>query len=209
MRRLWAIWLVCLALPAQAGDRAGAFDYYILALSWNAAWCAVTGDARGADQCDPRHDIGFVLHGLWPQRERGWPRDCDTDARAPSRTQADAMADIMGSGGLAQYQWRKHGRCSGLGAPDYFALARAAYGQIRQPALLTQVREPLRLDPSVIEAAFVAANPGLDPAAVVVTCRDGMIDEVRVCLTKALTPRACSAEVARDCRGRAILTPMR
>jgi ribonuclease T2 len=32
-----------------------------------------------------------------------------------------------------------------------------------------------------------------------VTCRDGFVQEVRICLTKALVPRYCGADVARDC----------
>ena len=55
------LWLF-LALPALAdGERAGDFDYYVLSLGWSPTWCALTGDARGDDQCDPRHDYGFTL----------------------------------------------------------------------------------------------------------------------------------------------------
>ena len=39
-----------LALPTVAtGDVAGDFDYYVLSLSWSPNWCAITGDARGAE----------------------------------------------------------------------------------------------------------------------------------------------------------------
>ena len=83
-------------------------------------------DAPGG-QCDPDRDLGFTLHGLWPQRDSGgWPEYCETEARDPTRRETAAMADIMGSGGLAWYQWKKHGRCSGLPARGYYALARAA-----------------------------------------------------------------------------------
>ncbi|MEM1163843.1 MAG: ribonuclease T, partial [Pseudomonadota bacterium] len=44
--------------------RADDFTHYVLALSWNASWCAIEGDSRNADQCDPRHELGFTLHGL-------------------------------------------------------------------------------------------------------------------------------------------------
>ena len=102
------------AAPAVAQDRAGEFDYYVLALSWSPSWCATQGRGRDEPQCEPRRRTGFVVHGLWPQYERGWPDHCATDERDPSRRESQAMADVMGSGGLAWYQWQKHGRCSGL-----------------------------------------------------------------------------------------------
>jgi ribonuclease T2 len=52
----------------------------------------------------------------------------------------------------------------------------------------------------VVEDAFLEANPGLARDMVTVTCRDGYVQEVRLCLTRALAFRACGADVARDCR---------
>ncbi len=195
---------------ALAEDRAGAFDYYVLALSWNASWCAAEGDARGADQCDPRHDHGFLLHGLWPQTEEGWPEFCRGGGRDPSRRQTRAVADLYGSSGLAWHQWKKHGRCTGLSARDYFRLAREAYGRVRRPREIRALEVPVRLDPDVVEAAFLEANQWLDEDAVIVTCRDGLIREVRICLDRGLAPRACSASVRGTCRrDTALLPPMR
>jgi ribonuclease T2 len=176
-----AVWL---AAPAEA------FDYWLVALSWSPSWCAADGGPE-AEQCAPERDLGFVLHGLWPQFEEGWPQDCATPHRDPSRRETAAMADVMGSGGLAWRQWRKHGTCSGMAPEDYFALARLAFGRVAAPPL------DRRLPAADVEAAFVAANPGFAPEAVVATCRDGLLREVRLCLTRRLTPRACGADVAR------------
>ena len=182
------------ALPVRAAD----FDYYLLALSWSPAWCAEGDRAGEAEQCD--RDLGFILHGLWPQYEDGWPEFCTTGQRDPSRRQTAAMADIMGSGGLAWHQWRKHGRCTGLSAEDYFAIARFAYGLTTLPDL------PPRASAAGIEAAFVATNPGLSPEDLIVTCRDGVLREVRICLTTDLAPRPCGADVERGaCRIRGTL----
>ncbi|HUS52435.1 MAG TPA: ribonuclease T2 [Thermohalobaculum sp.] len=194
-----------LAMPGTlgAGGRAGEFDYYVLALSWNAAWCASTGDARGNAKCAPGGNTGFVVHGLWPQHEYGWPQDCTTSQRDPSRAETAAMADIMGSSGLAWYEWKKHGRCSGLAPAAYFALIRESWQMIERPPILRRINKPIRLAPQVIEQAFIEANPelspGLKPSGVTVTCKDRMISEVRICLTKSLVPRACSGSTARDC----------
>ena len=120
--RALLIWLM-LALPAMAQDRSGEFDYYVLSLSWSPNWCALEGDARGSDQCDARHDHGWILHGLWPQYHRGYPEYCNTTERPPSRAMTRDMADIMGTSGLAWHQWKKHGVCSGLSASAYYALS--------------------------------------------------------------------------------------
>lgn len=203
VRLAFALALIALGLTAPkhggAADEAGDFDYYVLALSWNAAWCEAEGAGRGAPQCDPAHDIGFTLHGLWPQHERGWPEFCRTRARDPSRSETRAMADIMGSGGLAWHQWKKHGRCSGLSAEDFFALARDAWEMIERPDVLRRVTTPLRLPPRVIENAFIEANPGLRSNGITVTCKDRRFREIRICLTKGLVPRPCSGSVAKDC----------
>lgn len=182
------------------GDRAGEFDYYILSLGWSPSWCALTGDARQDDQCDSRHDFSFTLHGLWPQHEFGWPSDCYSRFAAPSRAQTAAMADIMGSAGLAWHEWKKHGRCSGLSAADYFDLARRAYGTITLPPVLTALNRDLRLPVSVVEAAFLEVNTGLTPSMITITCDQGHIQEARICLTKALEFRPCGQDAARDCR---------
>lgn len=202
--RLIAIATLALTLSSAVlhadEEPAGDFDYYVMSLSWSANWCALEGDARGEDQCDPRHNYTFTLHGLWPQNERGWPSYCQTGARDPSRGQSAAMADIMGSGGLAWYQWKKHGRCSGLTAQDYFATARRAYDSITIPPVFAKLNRSVKVPASVIEDAFLQTNPKLTAGMITITCDRGMIQEARICLTKDLEPRACSRDVARDCR---------
>lgn len=178
-----ALTLALLAAPALAQDEAGRFDYYVLSLSWSPSWCLAEGDARNADQCDPGRRKSFVVHGLWPQYERGWPEDCRTSARDPSRRETRAMGDIMGSSGLAWYQWKKHGRCTGLAAQDYFALTRAAASAITIPAPLEKLGRDVSLPANVVEDAFIEANPDLTRDGITVTCRDRALQEVRICLT--------------------------
>lgn len=211
MRRLaptlaLALALLLLARPAAA-DAPGEFAYYVLALSWSPAWCLAEGDARGAAQCAPERDTGFILHGLWPQHADGWPEYCPTDARDPTPAEAAAMADIMASDGLARHAWRKHGRCSGLGPSDYYALSRRAYRAIRRPAILRRVDEAVRLAPQAIAEAFLETNPALSPESMTVTCRDGLFREVRVCLAKDLAPRRCTGPAARGCPVAEMLFP--
>lgn len=196
-----ALAVACLTSPALAeGERAGDFDYYVLSLSWSSAWCALEGDARRDPQCDGGQGLTWVLHGLWPQHEEGWPSYCRTRERDPTRAETAAMADVMGGAGLAFYQWKKHGRCSGLDPAGYFATARRALDSITLPPVFGQVTRDLTLPASVVEDAFLDANPGLAPDQITVTCKAGLVQEVRICLTKDLDPRRCAADTIRDCR---------
>ena len=191
--------LFLLASPASAQDQAGTFDYYVMSLSWSANWCALEGDARQSPQCDSTTENGWILHGLWPQYERGYPANCRTSLRPPSRSQTSEMADIMGTSGLAWHQWNKHGVCSGLKSADYYALSREAYGRINRPEVFRKLSKTVTLRASLIEQAFVNDNVGLSPDGVTVTCKSGYIQEARICLTRDLELRTCGHDVIRDC----------
>ena len=110
------------------------------------------------------------------------------------------MADIMGTSGLAWYQWKKHGACSGLSATDFYALSRKAYGRITRPEVFRKLQETVKLPASVVEEAFLKANPQLKPDMLTIICRAGHIQEARICLSKDLTPVPCGRDVIRDCR---------
>jgi ribonuclease T2 len=207
-------WLAILLLTATHagadGEAAGRFDYYVLSLSWSPSWCATEGRDRHSPQCERNSDFGWVLHGLWPQYERGWPSYCRTDAANPSRTDTAAMADIMGSAGQAWYQWRKHGRCSGLTAKAYFAMARKAYAAVTLPKAFRTLPKPVKLPAALVEEAFLQANPGWRPDMLTITCKAGRIQEARLCLTRDLKPRNCGDDVVHDCDSRdALLEPIR
>lgn len=196
-------------LPLRA-DTAGDFDYYVMALSWTPNWCEDEGDARRDTRCVPGAGRGWALHGLWPQYEKGWPSYCRTAERDPTRAESAAMGQIMGSAGLAWHQWQKHGRCSGLSARDYYITSARALGKITLPEVFDKVTKPLKLDALVVEAAFLEANRDLRRDMITVTCKSGAVQEVRVCLTRDLTPRRCGADVIRDCTLKdATLAPIR
>lgn len=202
MRALLPLFLCLFLLPLPAGaqsHRSGAFDYYVLALSWSPTWCALEGDARGAAQCDAAANTGWVLHGLWPQYHRGWPEHCQSAHAPPTRGMTRAMEDIMGSAGLAWYQWEKHGACSGLPAAAYYALSREAFNRLNRPEVFRKLAKPVKLPAKVVEEAFLKANPGLTPDMLTITCRAGRVQEARLCLSRDLIPVPCGADVVRDC----------
>ena len=198
--RYFLLVLSMLAAPAWGkGERAGDFDYYVLALSWSPNWCLREGDERGSPQCEADADFGWVLHGLWPQFEKGWPSYCPTSNRNPSRRMTNDMADIMGTSGLAWHQWNKHGVCSGLSAADYYELSRKAFGQIIRPEVFRKLSKPVTLPAALVEEAFLKENTSLEADGLTVTCKGRDIQEVRICLNKDLSPRLCGRDVVRDC----------
>lgn len=201
MRKLLLATALVLSSPAHAQDeRAGDFDYYVLALSWSANWCAQEGDDRNDPQCEAGRGATWVVHGLWPQHETGWPSYCRTVERDPSRGETAAMADVFGGAGQAFYQWKKHGRCAGLSAADYYDTARRAFGSITLPPVFKALSKDVRLPAAVVEEAFIEANPGMARDQITITCSEGRIQEARICLTRDLAPRRCGDDVIRDCR---------
>lgn len=199
LRRCLMGWVIWLPGAAVADGTSGVFDYYVLSLSWSPNWCAIEGDARGSDQCDARHDHGWILHGLWPQYHRGWPSHCPTSQSPPSRNMTAGMADIMGTSGLAWHQWNKHGTCSGLSASDYFETSRRAYNAVVRPEIFRRLDREVSLPASVVEEAWLQDNANISADAITITCRDGYIQEARICLSKDLTPVPCGADVIKDC----------
>ncbi|MEE9427603.1 MAG: ribonuclease T2 [Paracoccaceae bacterium] len=198
MRALLALLLMS-RLAAAEGEPAGDFDYFVLSLSWSPNWCALEGDDRNSPQCST-NGFGWVLHGLWPQYEQGWPSYCRTDKSDPSRRQTKDMAPIMGSSGSAWYQWKKHGRCSGLSSEDFYSLALGVYLSVNRPAVFRNLENPVKLPANVVEQAFLAANPDLTADMITITCKQARIQEARICYGKDLNPRICGSDVVRDCQ---------
>ena len=77
---------------ASAQDRRqnapGEFDFYVLSLSWSPSFCAAAEErgnsGRSQAQCGER-PFSFVVHGLWPQYDRGFPEYCKRPSPRPRR----------------------------------------------------------------------------------------------------------------------------
>src|SRR5215510_3463080 len=61
----------------QPRGQPGAFDYYLLSLSWSPEYCAGPGGENDHRQCREGRRYGFVVHGLWPEYENGYPQFCE------------------------------------------------------------------------------------------------------------------------------------
>ncbi|WP_305987282.1 ribonuclease T [Roseibium sp. MMSF_3544] len=193
------------AVPSSA-DQPGEFDFYVLALSWSPTYCKQEGADANRHQCDIRKPFRFVVHGLWPQYERGYPQSCDGPRRIEKRIAID-MEDIMPSHGLVFHQWRKHGTCSGLEPDEYFDLTREAFERVAIPGAFAKLDKRSKAAPETVEKAFRLANPGLENDAMAVTCSRGELEEVRICLTKDLEFRSCENLDRSGCRADSLSVP--
>lgn len=203
--------LIALAGPASAQGRherggvPGEFDFYVLALSWSPGFCDLEGDGRShaREQCAAGANLGFVVHGLWPQNERGYPTECGPAGRTPSRIAMEQAAGLFPSEGLARHEWRRHGTCSGSSPSDYFADVRRAREKIMIPPALQKSGRDQSWTAIDLERAFVAANPGLRTDMMSVACKRGVLQEVRICFSKDLRSFRTCEEVDRSgCRAR-------
>jgi ribonuclease T2 len=143
---------------AAAGEP-GEFDYYLLSLSWSPAFCL---SSPGSPECNGPRRYGFIVHGLWPQYEQGWPERCGAPSLVPDSV-VESIADIMPARGLVYHEWSAHGTCSGLSPAAFFGLVRRAYAELSVPPQLANAHEPIEQTPGAIAAAFLHANPQLPP----------------------------------------------
>ena len=189
----------------------GEFDFYVLSLSWSPSFCAEAAE-RGNNsrsqeiQCGGR-PFSFVMHGLWPQYERGFPDYCQRPSPRLNRNIVSSMLDLMPAPGLIFNEWDKHGTCSGLGARAYFETVRKARAAVKIPEDFLQLSEPKTVAPDDIEEAFIKVNPGLSHSAIAVTCDKTRLSEVRICMSKDLQFRACEEIDRRACRRDQVTMP--
>lgn len=187
--------------PAATGE----FDFYVLALSWSAGFCELREGAN--KQCEPGSKLGFVVHGLWPQYEHGFPTNCGGSPTV-SRIALDRAKGVYPDDGLARYEWRKHGTCTGLSPGDYFEQVARARELVAIPKSFESVASDQKLATVDVERAFIEANPRLRPGMMSVACERDLLQEVRICLSKDLREfRACPEVARRSCHTREIRVP--
>lgn len=196
------------AAPRRSATAPGNFDFYVLALSWSPGFCATGGESKARQQCASGSGLGFVVHGLWPQYRHGYPSDCGNYGRSPSRQALDSAEGVYPDRGLARYEWTKHGTCTGQSPTDYFADVRRAREAVAIPPGFAAPGGDQTWAPIDVARAFAAANPGLRVDEMAVTCRGGVFEEVRLCMSKDLRGYVPCPEVARGaCRTRVMSVP--
>jgi len=214
-----AVVLAVAALPAPISAQYGgrndaAFDFYVLSLSWSPSYCAASQErsnrrdwlSRGQGQCGAR-PYSFVVHGLWPQYEKGFPEFCQMPPPRLDHTIVSSMLDMMPSPRLIFHEWDRHGTCSGLSPRAYFDTIRKARAAVNIPEEYLDLKSAREVTRDELEEAFVKANPGLSRAAIAVTCSSRRLDEVRICLSKDLRFRDCGNIDQRACRRDKLVMP--
>src|SRR6516165_6162279 len=184
----------------------GQFDYYVLSLSWSPSFCeTATGSARRT-QCGPR-PFSFVVHGLWPQYEQGFPESCEVPAPRLNRNIMRSMLDLMPAPGLIFHEWDQHGTCSGLPPREYFDLIRRAREKVRIPEQYSNPTIALNVSPQQVADAFIGINEGLSATGISIDCSRRRLREVRICMTRDLQFRDCSPSAQRTCRSDQLVMP--
>jgi ribonuclease T2 len=167
-----------LAAPAPAGAGAAASasmeEQYVLALSWQPAFCERRQDKpecrnRTSERPDAR---AFSLHGLWPQPigraycgvsapERAHSESGDwarlPDLRLAPATRSALETRMPGTRShLERHEWLKHGTCYGSDPDRYFSDAMALLDQLNGSAVQDLIESNLgrRLRAEEVRAAF-------------------------------------------------------
>jgi ribonuclease T2 len=189
----------------------GQFDYYVLVLSWSPSFCAANAErspARAAHdpQCGTR-PFSFVVHGLWPQYERGFPEFCQMPPPRLNRGIVSSMLDLMPAPGLIFHEWDRHGTCAGVSPSAYFENIRRARAAVKIPAEFLDIQSVKTVTPDEVQEAFVKANPGLARDGMSISCGSRRLDEVRICMTRDFQFRDCAENARRSCRRDKLVMP--
>ncbi|MER2514009.1 MAG: ribonuclease T [Nitrosomonas ureae] len=111
-------------------NTAGQADSYVLALSWQPAFCETKPDKPECEITDPNayHAKHFALHGLWPNKKncnknyafcgivkKKKDEFCDyPEIQLDSASQAslaEVMPSVIAGSCLERHEWHKHGSC--------------------------------------------------------------------------------------------------
>ena len=198
--------LVFGAALLSACDDSPAVTHYVLALSWQPAFCesnAKRSECRTLDSGDfaARH---LAVHGLWPNDRPGaGPTYCgvDEDTRAldtpkswcqlpepemSGKTRAHLAQTMPGAlSCLDRHEWIKHGTCAGIGAERYFGetLRLAAAVQETPFAEAISANVGRRVTPQQLIQAFEASFGAGAAKALTLVCSDrGDLTEIRIAL---------------------------
>src|SRR3569833_964069 len=159
---------IAFAAPGAAQDRRqnepGKFDYYVLSLSWSPSYCEAAAERapnRAPDQQCAARPFAFVVHGLWPQYERGFPSYCQVPAPRLDRGLVGGVLDLMPSPRLVFHEWDRHGTCSGQTAHAYFEAMRKARAVVKIPDDYLALAQTRTVSAAEVTAAFIKASPSL------------------------------------------------
>lgn len=170
------------------------FDYYVLALSWSPDYCATSG-YDDPQQCSIGKKLGFVLHGLWPQNNKGYPSNCSTE-KMTAEVKAQ-FPNLYPSTSLYDHEWQKHGTCTGLSPAQYLGFSKQIKESVVIPDAFRAPQQPFRTTVNDMKTQFTQANPGFESSDFEVNCSGSgrFLTELDVCFSREGQPVSCGAEV--------------
>lgn len=216
LRRPALLALVALLFALAAGaafyeSRAAQYDYLALALSWSPTHCASEAGRDDEGQCAAGSRHGFVVHGLWPEFDRGWPEYCASGQSFVPDPVIAGMRDLMPSKSLIIHEWKRHGTCSGLAPRGYFAATRSLHSRLTIPARYRAPETALIVSPDQLVADFLAANPRLSADMMSLRCESehagARLKDVVFCFDRDFEPRPCGANQRQGCAAPELTLP--
>jgi ribonuclease I len=157
----------------------GRFDFYLLDLTHEAAWCEDGNENRvqcRALDAASNADRPLVLHGLWPEYRKpgAYPEYCQAGAFRVSAVLSERLLQVMpgAAEGLHRHEWRRHGSCSGLDPESYFNESIRVTQRVAA-SMRVALREAAgsRVSASALRAAVGRIDPEL-PESVVFVCKN-------------------------------------
>lgn len=129
----------------KLGQNRVSVDYYMLSLSWSPSFCENQKTKNNgkipehlAFQCNQAAQLGWVIHGLWPQNAKAQsaadhPRFCRGDLPPLPETLIKQYMPESPGASLLQGQWEKHGACAFDTAEAYFEKQKALFKSLNLP----------------------------------------------------------------------------
>jgi len=185
---------VAAANPTVALDHLSKFDFFVLALSWSPDYCATNG-SNDPQQCSLGKKLGFVLHGLWPQYQKGYPSNCSSEQMRQSVK--DQFPGLYPNDKLFDHEWEKHGTCTGLTPVEYLRFGEQLKKSVSIPSEFRSPEKAFRVSSAELKTLFSAANPDFEKASFEVSCSGSglYLKEIYICFSREGQPAPCSAEM--------------
>lgn len=188
---------------------AGQVDSYVLALSWQPAFCETKPEKTECQLNDPvsyqaRH---FTLHGLWPNKRQcgisygfcgeirakrdkfcDYPEiKLDVDSHV---SLAEVMPSVKAGSCLERHEWHKHGTCqTAWSMEEYFDLSVDLTRQFNESGMAyfmnRRIGQSVRTDDFLNRLAAVLGAAARE--RVKLKCEQGMLVEVQMSLGAELT----------------------
>lgn len=189
----------------------GQADSYVLALSWQPAFCETKQDRPECRITDPNvyQAKHFTLHGLWPNKQKcgikyGFCGEvkgkkenfCDYPAVTLDSDSQTALAEVMPSvtagSCLERHEWYKHGTCQTRTMEDFFDLSVDLTRQFNDSGMAyfmnRKIGQQVHTKDFLNRVAAVLGSTARE--RIKLNCDQGMLVEIQLNLVPDLTPGA-------------------